>query len=83
MLVALRRAPRWLVVPPRSVVVADWPSRQASTPPSESMAATLERGRGPAGPWPRGAGDGDGAGRVRDVRSAVGSSMTVNGTDAA
>ena len=56
------------------VVVADWPSRQANTPPSVSVAATLSaaaarraraaRGRR-RGRWPG----------VRDVRSAVGSSM--------
>ena len=59
------------------VVVADWPSRQANTPPSASMAATLSAAAARRARAARGRRRGRWA-RVRVVRSTVGSSMTAN-----
>jgi hypothetical protein len=57
------------------VVVADWPSRQANTPPNVSVAATLSAAAARRARAARGRRRGRWA-RVRDVRSTVGSSMT-------
>jgi hypothetical protein len=57
------------------VVVADWPSRQANTPPNVSVAATLSAAAARRARAARGRRRGR-WGRVRDVGSTVGSSMT-------
>jgi hypothetical protein len=57
------------------VVVADWPSRQANTPPSVSVAATLSAAAARRARAARGLRRGRWR-RVGGMRSAVGSSMT-------
>jgi hypothetical protein len=57
------------------VVVADWPSRQANTPPNVSVAATLSAAAARRARAARGLRRGRWR-RVGGMRSAVGSSMT-------